>query len=184
VSPYTAYEAKALLKSAIRDDNPVVFLEHEMLYGKTFDIPQDCAEILPLDKAIVMRTGTDVTITAFSISVEYALEAAQTLKEKFRISAEVINLVSLRPIDKDTIVESVKKTGRLLNVEEGWPAYGIGSEVVSVVVSEAFDYLDSEPLRIAASDTPTPYSPNLEQASLPDASKIVTACVAMLNRTQ
>jgi pyruvate dehydrogenase E1 component beta subunit len=173
VSPYTSYEAKALLKAAIRDDNPVVFLEHEMLYGKSFEISEQDVDAIPLEKAIVMRQGTDVTITSFSISVEYALEAADVLHKTFGISAEVINLISLRPLDKKTIVESIKKTGRIINVEEGWVSCGIGSEITSIAVEGAFDYLDAEPVRIAIADSPTPYAKNLEELSLPNSDKIV-----------
>jgi pyruvate dehydrogenase E1 component beta subunit len=176
VSPYSAYEAKALLKAAIRDNNPVVFLEHEMLYGEEFEILDDVSDLLPLDKAIIMRSGIDVTITAFSISVGYALEAAAVLQEKYGISAEVVNLVSLRPIDESTVIESVKKTGRIVSIEEGWPVCGIGSEIVAIVAKEAFDFLDSEPTRITAADVPVPYSPQLESSALPTAQQIVAVC--------
>lgn len=180
VSPYTSQEAKALLKSAIRDNNPVIFLEHEMMYGKSFEV-QDDVETLPLDKAIVMKEGTDITITAFSISVEYALEAAKILQEEYGISAEVINLVSLRPIDKETIIKSVKKTGRIVNVEEGWISCGIGSEITSIVVENAFDYLDHEPMRVATADVPEPYSKTLEELALPSGMKVVEAAKSCLN---
>ena len=179
VSPYSAYEAKALLKSAIRDDNPVIFLEHEMLYGKSFEISNNDDELLPLNKAIIMREGSDVTITAFSISVDYALEAAEILYSEYGISAEVINLISLRPIDTETIIKSVKKTNRILNVEEGWISCGIGSEITALVVENAFDYLDHEPLRIATADVPEPYSKSLEDLALPNAKKIVSAVKQM-----
>ena len=180
VAPYNAHEAKALLKSAIRDDNPVIFLEHEILYGKSFEMPEGEIEPMPLDKAIVMREGSDITITAFSISVEYALEAAQILHERHGISAEVINLISLRPLDKETIIRSVKKTNRILNVEEGWMPCGIGSEITSLVVENAFDYLDHEPLRIATSDIPEPYSKSLEEVALPSTQKVVDAVLRIL----
>ncbi len=172
VSPYNSVEAKGLLKAAIRDNNPVVFLEHEMLYGKSFDIPDIEIEPMSLNKAIVLKEGSDITITAFSISVEYALNAARILEEKYSISAEVINLISLRPIDKETIVNSIKKTGRILNVEEGWVSCGIGSEITSIAVEEAFDYLDCEPIRIAVADVPMPYSKTLEQSALPNGEKV------------
>ena len=175
VAPHTSYEAKALLKSAIRDDNPVVFLEHEILYGKSFEMPDGEIEPMTLDKAIVVREGSDITITAFSISVEYALEAAQILQEKYGISAEVINLISLRPFDKETIIQSVKKTNRIINIEEGWMSCGIGSEIISLVVENAFDYLDHEPIRIATADVPEPYSPALEELAVPSVQKIVDA---------
>lgn len=182
VSPYSSLEAKGLLKSAIRDNNPVIFLEHEILYGKTFEVPDAEIEPMPLDKAIVLKEGSDITITAFSISVEYALNAAQILEERHGISAEVINLVTLRPIDKNTIVESVKKTGRILNVEEGWMACGIGSEITSIVVEEAFDYLDCEPRRIATIDVPMPYSKTLEQLALPNGEKVVELTKSMCGK--
>ena len=181
VAPHTSYEAKALLKSAIRDDNPVVFLEHEILYGKSFEMPDGEIEPMPLDKAIVVRKGSDLTITAFSISVEYALEAAQILQEKYGISAEVINLISLRPFDKETIIRSVKKTSRVINIEEGWMSCSIGSEITSLVVENAFDYLDHEPIRIATADIPEPYSPSLEELALPSVDKIVSMVKKMCN---
>ena len=180
VAPHTSYEAKALLKSAIRDDNPVIFLEHEILYGKSFEMPDGDIEPMPLDKAIVVREGSDITITAFSISVEYALEAAQILQEKHGISAEVINLISLRPLDKETIIRSVKKTSRIINIEEGWVSCGIGSEITSLVVENAFDYLDHEPMRIATADVPEPYSKSLEELALPNAQKIIDIALKML----
>lgn len=182
VAPYTAAEAKGLLKSAIRDDNPVVFLEHEMLYGKIFDIPDDACELLPLDKAIVVRKGSNITITAFSISVDYALEAAKILQDECGISAEVINLISLRPLDVDAVVASVRKTNRILNVEEGWMSCGIGAEITSLVVENAFDYLDCEPRRIATADVPMPYSSKLEQLALPNARKIAEMAKKMCGR--
>ena len=173
VAPYTSHEAKALLKSAIRDNNPVVFLEHEILYGKSFEMPEGEIELMPLNKAIVMREGSDITITAFSISVEYALEAAKILQEQHNISAEVINLISLRPLDKDTIIRSVKKTNRILNIEEGWISCGIGAEISALVCENAFDYLDHEPMRIATADVPEPYSKALEELAIPSAKQIV-----------
>ncbi|MDR3224263.1 MAG: pyruvate dehydrogenase complex E1 component subunit beta [Holosporales bacterium] len=183
VAPYTAIEANGLLKAAIRDDNPVVFLEHESLYGKNFEIPDNEILPMPLDRAIVVRGGADVTITAFSISVDQALSVADELQNKHGISAEVINLVSLRPIDKDTIIKSVKKTGRILNIEEGWLECGIGSEIISIVIEDAFDYLDCEPKRVATAGVPMPYSKNLEQLALPDTNQIVNLikCMCRLN---
>lgn len=181
VSPYTSFEAKGLLKAAIRDENPVIFLEHEMLYGRQFEMPEDVSPI-PLDKAIIMREGTDITITAFSISVDYAMKAAEILQNEFGISAEVINLISLRPLDQDAIVKSVKKTGRILSVEEGWLACGIGSEIVSLVVEHAFDFLDAEPVRIGCADVPMPYAPNLEKLALPNAEKIAQKAKQICNK--
>lgn len=182
VAPYSSSEAKGLLKSAIRDNNPVIFLEHEILYGKSFDMPDGEIEPMSLDKAIVLKEGTDITITAFSISVDYALHAAKILEDEFGISAEVINLISLRPLDKDTIINSVKKTGRLINVEEGWLSCGIGSEITAIAVEEAFDYLDCEPRRIATADIPMPYSKTLEQLALPSAEKIARTAKEMCGK--
>ncbi|MDR1488733.1 MAG: pyruvate dehydrogenase complex E1 component subunit beta [Holosporales bacterium] len=174
VSPYTAREAKGLLKSAIIDNNPVVFLEHEMLYGRTFENEDIKNEYIPLDKAIIMKEGNDITITAFSISVDYALQAAEILA-KDGINAEVINLVSLRPIDKETIINSVKKTGKIINIEEGWGECGIGAEIVAIVLEDAFDYLDAEPVRIYSKSVPMPYATKLENTALPSISNIVSA---------
>ncbi|MDR1333110.1 MAG: pyruvate dehydrogenase complex E1 component subunit beta [Holosporales bacterium] len=180
VAPYTSFEAKALLRAAIRDDNPVIFLEHESLYGMEFDAPDnEDSKLLPLDKAIIARAGTDITITAFSKSVDLALRAADTLQSQYGISAEVINLISLRPIDRATIVASVKKTGRILNIEEGWAACGIGAEIMAIVVEDAFDYLDCEPTRISTADVPMPYAKNLEALALPDQLKIIDTVRAM-----
>lgn len=182
VSPYNSIESKGLLKAAIRDENPVIFLEHEMLYGKSFELPETEIEPMLLNKAIVLKEGSDITITAFSISVDYALNAAKILEEKYSISAEVINLISLRPIDKETIVNSIKKTGRILNVEEGWIACGIGSEITSIAVENAFDYLDCEPRRIAVADVPMPYAKTLEQLSLPNGEKIAELAKTMCGK--
>jgi pyruvate dehydrogenase E1 component beta subunit len=182
VSPYTARESGALLRSAIRDNSPVIFLEHELLYGRSFDVGCDGPDdVLPLDKAIVMREGSDITITAFSISVSYALEAADILQEKYGISAEVINLISLRPIDRATVVESIKKTGRIINVEEGWPACGIGSEIMAIAVEDAFDYLDAEPARVCSADVPMPYSSELEKIAIPSIDEIVRLAMRACN---
>jgi pyruvate dehydrogenase E1 component beta subunit len=144
------------------------------LYGKSFEVPDEPINPIPLDRAIIMRYGTDVTIVAFSISVEHALNAADILQERYGISAEVINLVSLRPIDKETIIESVKKTGRIITVEEGWPACGIGSEITSLVVENAFDYLDAEPRRVTSANVPMPYSSSLEKGPEHCVSEIVS----------
>ncbi len=182
VSPYTSFEAQALLKAAIRDDNPIVFLEHENLYGKSFDVPDGEVEPIPLDKAIIMREGTDITITAFSASVEYAMKAAEILQDVHGLSAEVINLISLRPIDRESIVKSVKKTGRIINVEEGWAVCGIGSEIISIVVEDAFDYLDAEPARICGREVPMPVAPNLEALVVPRAEQVVESAKKLCNR--
>ncbi|MEM1088213.1 MAG: pyruvate dehydrogenase complex E1 component subunit beta [Pseudomonadota bacterium] len=178
VAPYDAASAKALLKSAIRDPNPVVFLEHELLYGHEFDVPDLDDFTLPIGKAAVVREGSDVTIVGYSRMVGFALEAAETLAEA-GISAEVIDLRSIRPLDMDTIVESVKKTNRLVTAEEGWRHMGVGGEIAAGVTEFAFDYLDAPPLRVHQADVPLPYAGNLEAMSLPDAGDIVTAAKAV-----
>lgn len=174
IAPYDAADAKGLLKAAIRDPNPVVFLEHEMMYGLEFDVPDVEDWVLPIGKAKVRREGTDVTITAHSRMVGFALQAAEKLAEE-GIEAEVIDLRTLRPLDHDTIVESVKKTNRLVSAEEGWGPMGVGAEVVARVIEHAFDYLDAPPLRVHQEDVPLPYAANLEALSLPGADKIVDA---------
>ncbi len=174
VSPYSAADAKGLLKSAIRDPNPVIFLENEILYGQSFDVPDDKDFTVPLGKALVMREGKDVTITAFSIMVGKALEAAQMLAEE-GIEAEVINLRTIRPLDIDTIVQSVQKTNRLVSAEEGWPVAGMGSEIAALMMEHAFDYLDAPVARVCAKDVPLPYAKNLETLALPQAADIVEA---------
>ncbi|MBN9480949.1 MAG: pyruvate dehydrogenase complex E1 component subunit beta [Bordetella sp.] len=174
IAPYDAADAKGLLKAAIRDPNPVVFLEHEMMYGLEFDVPDVEDYVLPIGKAKVRREGTDVTITAHSRMVGFALQAAEKLAEE-GISAEVVDLRTLRPLDHETIVESVKKTNRLVSAEEGWGPMGVGAEVVARVIEHAFDYLDAPPLRVHQEDVPLPYAANLEALSLPGADKIVAA---------
>ncbi|BDW99627.1 pyruvate dehydrogenase complex E1 component subunit beta [Maricaulis maris] len=178
VAPYDAADAKGLLKAAIRDPNPVVFLEHELIYGESFDVPDVEDWVLPIGKAKVRRTGTDVTITAHSRMVGYALKAAEILAED-GISAEVIDLRSLRPLDTDTIVESVKKTNRIVCAEEGWGRMGVGAEIAAVVTAEAFDYLDAPPARVHQEDVPLPYAGNLEKLSLPGVEDIVKAAKAV-----
>ncbi|MFI4935387.1 MAG: pyruvate dehydrogenase complex E1 component subunit beta [Caulobacterales bacterium] len=181
VAPYDAADAKGLLKSAIRDPNPVVFLENEMLYGLEFDIPETEDWLVPIGKAKVRRAGTDVTITAHSRMVEFALHAAEALAGE-GIEAEVIDLRTLRPLDHATVVESVRKTNRLVTVEEGWGPMGVGAEVAARVVEEAFDYLDAPPLRVCQEDVPMPYAANLEALSLPSVEKIVSAVKAVCYR--
>jgi pyruvate dehydrogenase E1 component beta subunit len=181
VAPYNSTESKCLLKAAIRDANPVVFLEHELLYSRNFEIDANL-EVMPLDKAVIVRNGTDITLTAFSIAVDHAINASSILHDKYGISAEVINLISLRPIDKATILKSVRKTGRIINIEEGWAACGIGSEIISIVTEEIFDHLDSEPARITSADVPMPYSKFLEDSALPTANKIVEKALQLCNR--
>jgi len=175
VAPWSAADAKGLLKSAIRDPNPVIFLENEILYGQSFDLPDSDDFTLPIGKAKVERTGTDVTIVAYSIAVGIAMEAAEKLAEE-GISAEVINLRTIRPMDTATIIESVKKTNRLVSVGEGWPTCGIGAEVSSVAMEQAFDYLDAPPVRVAGVDVPMPYAANLERLALPKAPHVIEAC--------
>jgi pyruvate dehydrogenase E1 component beta subunit len=177
VAPYDAADAKGLLKAAIRDPNPVVFLEHEMLYGQEFEIPEGIDWVVPIGKAKVRRAGTDVTITAHSRMVGLALQAAEELAGA-GIEAEVIDLRTLRPLDHETIVESVKKTNRLVTVEEGWGPMGVGAEVIARVLEHAFDYLDAPPMRVHQEDVPLPYAANLEHLSLPSVEKIVKAAKA------
>ena len=174
IAPYDAADAKGLLKAAIRDPNPVVFLEHEMLYGTEFDVPEGDDYVLPIGKAKVRREGKDVTITAHARMVGFALQAAEKLAEE-GIEAEVIDLRTLRPLDHETIVESVKKTSRLVSAEEGWGPMGVGAEVVARVIEHAFDYLDAPPMRVHQEDVPLPYAANLEVLSLPGVDKIIAA---------
>jgi pyruvate dehydrogenase E1 component beta subunit len=178
IAPYSAADAKGLLKSAIRDPNPVVFLENEILYGQSFDVPDDPDWIVPIGKAKVVRPGKDVTITAFSVMVGHALEAANQLAEQ-GIDAEVIDLRTLRPLDTATIVESVKKTNRIVSVEEGWPVAGMGSEIAAIMMDQAFDWLDAPVTRVCAADVPLPYAANLEKLALPQAADIVKAVKAV-----
>lgn len=174
VAPYDAADAKGLLKAAIRDPNPIVFLEHEMMYGHEFDVPDVEDYVVQIGKAKVRREGTDVTITAHSRMVGFALQAAEKLAEE-GVSVEVVDLRTLRPLDHETIVESVKKTNRLVSAEEGWGPMGVGAEVVARVIEHAFDYLDAPPLRVHQEDVPLPYAANLEALSLPGVDKIVAA---------
>jgi pyruvate dehydrogenase E1 component beta subunit len=178
IAPYSAADAKGLLKSAIRDPNPVVFLENEILYGQSFDVPDDPDWIVPIGKAKVVRPGKDVTITAFSVMVGHALEAANQLAEQ-GIDAEVIDLRTMRPLDTATIVESVKKTNRIVSVEEGWPVAGMGSEIAAIMMDQAFDWLDAPVTRVCAADVPLPYAANLEKLALPQAADIVKAVKAV-----
>ncbi len=181
VAPYSAADAKGLLKSAIRDPNPVVFLENEIMYGQKFDVPDTEDWLVPIGKAKIVKAGTDVTITAHSRAVAYALEAAQLLEGE-NISVEVIDLRSLRPLDTDTIIQSVQKTNRLVTVEEGWPTCGIGAEVSAVVMEQAFDYLDAPVTRISGEDVPMPYAANLEALALPTPAEIAEAVKAVTYR--
>ena len=174
IAPYDAADAKGLLKAAIRDPNPVVFLEHELMYGETFEIPDMDDFVLPIGKAKVRREGSDVTITAHSRMVGFALKAAEKLSEE-GIEAEVIDLRTLRPLDTDTIIQSVKKTNRIVCAEEGWGQHGVGAEIAARVTMDAFDYLDAPPTRVFQEDVPLPYAANLEALSLPGVEDIIKA---------
>ena len=174
IAPYSAADAKGLLKAAIRDPSPVIFLENEILYGQSFEMPGDSDLVLPIGKARIMREGADVTICAFSIMVGKALEAAEVLAAE-GIEAEVVDLRTLRPLDVETVVASVKKTNRLVSAEEGWPFAGIGAEMAALMMQEAFDYLDAPVMRVTAADVPMPYAANLEAMALPQADDIAAA---------
>lgn len=181
IAPWSAADAKGLLKAAIRDPNPVVFLENEIMYGQSFEVPDDEDFVLPIGQAKIEREGTDVTIVAFSIMVGKALKAAEKLAEQ-GISAEVINLRTIRPLDVNTIIRSVMKTNRLVTCEEGWHFAGIGSEIASVVMEHAFDYLDAPVARVTGEDVPMPYAANLEALALPQEQHIVDAAKAVCYR--
>jgi len=174
VAPWSAADAKGLLRAAIRDPNPVIVLENEVLYGQSFPCPTDPEFILPIGTAKVERPGTDVTIVAFSIAVGHAMQAAEALAQA-GISAEVINLRTLRPLDVETIVASVKKTNRIVTVEEGWPYAGIGAEIAATVMEHCFDWLDAPLARVHGADVPMPYAANLEKLALPQVSQVVDA---------
>ncbi len=181
VAPYSAADAKGLLKSAIRDPNPVIFLENEILYGHTFDVPTDPDFTVPIGRARIARKGKDVTIAAFSICVDHALKAAEALAGE-GIDAEVIDLRTIRPLDTETLVASVKKTNRLVSVEEGWAFAGIGAELAAVMMEKAFDWLDAPVARVAAEDVPLPYAANLEKLALPSPEKVVAAAKSVCYR--
>ena len=174
VTPWSAADAKGLLKSAIRDPNPVIFLENEVLYGQSFEVPTDPDLTIPIGKANIVSSGTDVTIVTFSIMVGKALEAASQLAEE-GVDAEVIDLRTIRPLDEEAIIESVAKTNRIIVVEEGWPTCGIGSEVAALMMEKAFDFLDAPLLRVCGEDVPMPYAANLETLALPQVADIVDA---------
>lgn len=174
VSPYDAISAKGLLKAAIRDPNPVIFLENEMMYGESFPIPEVWDEVVELGKAAVVREGKDVTVVSFSFMVGKCLQAAEILAEQ-GIDVEVIDLRTLRPLDKDTIVQSVKKTNRLVSVEEGWTVAGIGAEIAAIAMEEAFDDLDAPVVRVTGADVPMPYAANLVSLTIPQVEQIVEA---------
>jgi pyruvate dehydrogenase E1 component subunit beta len=181
IAPYSASDAKGLLKAAIRNPNPVIFLENEILYGHSFPVPKLDDHVLPIGKAKIVRPGNNVTLVAFSIGMTYALKAAEELAKK-HIMAEVIDLRTLRPMDSATVIESVKKTGRLVTIEEGWPQSGVGAEIAARVMAEAFDYLDAPVMRVTGKDVPMPYAANLEKLALPSVAEIVEAAKAVSYR--
>ncbi len=181
IAPYSGEDAKGLLKSAIRDPNPVVFLENEILYGQNFDVPTDPEFVIPIGKAKIERPGDDVTIVTYSRMVGVALEAADELAVE-GINAEIINLRSLRPLDTETIVASIKKTNRVVSVEEGWPVASMGSEIAAITMEQAFDYLDAPVSRVCGEDVPMPYASNLEAAALPQSNNIIEAAKAVCYR--
>ena len=182
VAPFSAGDAKGLLKSAIRDPNPVIFLENEILYGQSFEIPDGADHTVPIGSANVVRPGRDVTIATFSIMVGKALAAAETLAGE-GIDAEIIDLRTIRPLDEDCIIASVQKTNRLITVEEGWTMAGIGAEISAMVMQRAFDYLDAPVTRIGGSDVPLPYAANLESEALPQADDIAQAARELCSST-
>ncbi|MCO5085739.1 MAG: pyruvate dehydrogenase complex E1 component subunit beta [Methylobacteriaceae bacterium] len=181
IAPYSAADAKGLLKAAIRDPNPIVFLENEILYGQSFDVPRLDDFVLPIGKARIARAGDHVTIVSFAIGMTYALKAAEALAEE-GINAEVIDLRTIRPMDVETVVRSVMKTGRCVTVEEGWPQSGVGAEISAQIMTEAFDYLDAPVIRICGKDVPMPYAANLEKLALPNVGEVVAAAKAVCYR--
>ncbi|MBM3557112.1 MAG: pyruvate dehydrogenase complex E1 component subunit beta [Alphaproteobacteria bacterium] len=181
VAPYGAADAKGLLKAAIRDPNPVIFLENEIMYGRSFEVPEVPDWIVPIGKARIARAGSHVTITAFSRMVDVALQAADALAKE-GIEAEVIDLRTIRPLDMATIVASVRKTGRCVSVEEGWPQFGVGSEIGYAIMEEAFDWLDAPVARVAGKDVPMPYAANLERLALPQPADVIGAAKAVCYR--
>jgi pyruvate dehydrogenase E1 component beta subunit len=181
IAPYGAADAKGLLKAAIRYPNPVIFLENEILYGHSFPVPKLDDFVLPIGKAKVARAGSDVTIVAWSMGMSYALKAADELAKE-NIAAEVIDLRTLRPMDTETVLASVKKTGRLVTVEEGWQQSGVGAEVAARVMERAFDYLDAPVARVSGKDVPMPYAANLEKLALPSVAEVVAAAKAVCYR--
>jgi pyruvate dehydrogenase E1 component beta subunit len=182
VMPYSAADAKGLLKAAIRDPNPVIFLENEILYGHHFDVPKLDDFVLPIGKARIHKQGKDATIVSFGIGMTYAVKAAEELAAQ-GIDVEIIDLRTIRPMDIPTVVESVKKTGRLVTVEEGWPQGGIGAELSARVSEQAFDYLDAPVLRVTGKDVPMPYAANLEKLALPNVDEVIAAVNAVTYRS-
>lgn len=183
LAPFDSEDARGLLKSAIRDPDPVVHLENELLYGESFPVSDEAMDpnfLIPIGKAKIQRQGNDITFVSFGKMVGYCMKAAEML-EKDGISCEVVNLRSLRPLDRDTVIASIKKTHRVLSVEEGWPSHGIGSEIVSIAVEDCFDDLDAPPERITGVDVPMPYAANLEAAALPQIDDIIRVTKKILN---
>jgi pyruvate dehydrogenase E1 component beta subunit len=181
VAPYTAADAKGLLKAAIRDPNPIMFLENEILYGQSFPVPKLDDYVVPIGKAKVVRAGSDVTLVAWSMGMTYALKAAELLAQD-GIEAEVIDLRTLKPMDMETIIASVKKTGRLVSVEEGWRQSGVGAEIAALVMERAFDWLDAPVMRVTGKDVPMPYAANLEKLALPSVAEVVEAAKSICYR--
>ena len=181
IAPYTAADAKGLLKAAIRYPNPVIFLENEILYGHSFPVPKLDDFVLPIGKAKIAREGGDVTLVAWSMGMSYALKAADELAKE-NIAAEVIDLRTIRPMDTETVIASVKKTGRIVTVEEGWQQSGVGAEVAARVMEQAFDYLDAPVTRVSGKDVPMPYAANLEKLALPSVAEVVAAAKAVCYR--
>lgn len=178
VAPYSAADAKGLMKAAIRDPNPVIFLENEILYGRSFDVPDMDDWVVPIGKSKVMKEGSDVTLVSFSRGIDYCLEAMKELEEQ-GISAELIDLRTLRPLDLEPVIQSVKKTNRVVTVEETWPVCGMGAEIAAQIMEQAFDYLDAPVARVSAKDVPLPYAANLEKLALPSAKDVVKAVKAV-----
>ncbi len=182
IAPWSAADAKGLLKSAIRDPNPVVFLENEILYGRSGEVPVEGDHLVPIGKAKIVRRGRHVTITAFSRMVETALAAAEALAKE-GIEAEIVDLRTIRPLDTATIVESVKRTNRLVSLEEGWPFAGIGAEIGMLAMEQAFDWLDAPVVRVCGEDVPMPYAANLEALALPTPVRVIDAAKSILYRS-
>jgi pyruvate dehydrogenase E1 component beta subunit len=181
VMPYSAADAKGLLKAAIRDPNPVIFLENEILYGQSFEVPRLDDFVLPIGRARIHRAGKDATLVSFGIGMTYCVKAAAEL-EKLGIDVEIVDLRTLRPLDFDTVIASVKKTGRLVTVEEGFPQNSVGDHVASQVMQRAFDWLDAPVITIAGKDVPMPYAANLEKLALPNVGEVVEAVKAVTYR--
>lgn len=185
VSPWSSEDCKGLLKASIRDPNPVVFLENELMYNTEFDMSEEAMRddfIIPLGKAKIEKTGTDITLVSFSKAMEFTMQAAAILEKDYGVSAEVVNLRTIRPLDRKSIIDSVKKTKRLITVELGWPQNGVGAEICALMMeSDAFDYLDAPVVRVTGADVPTPYAKNIEDLAFPNAMNIVNSVKRTLN---